>query len=435
MSGGPAARSGIGPVRASALYIAAVLGSGIFVLPSLSIRAAGPAAVLAVAAVFVFSIPLASTFAALSIAHPDAGGVATFARMAFGGTAARMAGYWFFFGVSTGAPIVAVLGAQYVAALAGAGPAAVVPIAILLLIPPFVVNVIGLRVTGAAQIVFTAALLAIVLVVCIVASGSSRPTNFQPFLPHGWTGVGTAISLNVWAFTGWEAVTHLAGEFRRPRVTVPIATAVALLAVGASYLGLQWATVAVLGVRAGDGPVPLLQVLTAGHAPAARVAVGAVAVIVVVGVLNTYVGAFAKLGAALGRDGDLPRSMRGGAEAGGVPRVALGVVGVLVLVDIAALLLMRLDLEPLILIQTSCMVAVYAAAVLSAVRLLRARSVGWWIALVSLVLTGGLLILAGVHLVLAAALAGAAFAVTVLRRWRRSGVGGAGCVAPPSPDA
>jgi amino acid efflux transporter len=408
----------IGPVRAAALYIAAVLGSGIFVLPSLSVRAAGPAALIAVGAVFLFSIPLASTFAALSIAYPDAGGVATFTRMAFGGTAARMAGYWFFFGVSTGAPIVAVLGAQYVTALLGASPGAVVPVAVLLLVPSFAFNLVGLRLAASAQLALTAALLATVLLVCLVATGAAQPTNLRPFLPHGWAGVGEAVSLNVWAFTGWEAVTHLAGDFRRPRVTVPIATAAALIAVGTAYLGLQWATVAVLGARAGNVPVPLLDILGARNAQAARMAVGLVAVVVVVGVLNTYVGAFAKLGAALGRDGDLPRGMRRGAEAGDVPRVALAVVAALMLVDFSVLLLVRLDLEPLILLQTSCMVAVYVAAVLSAVRLLPRRSTGRRIAALSLVLTVGLVILAGIHLALAVALAVAALGVTLARRWR-----------------
>jgi amino acid efflux transporter len=167
--------------------------------------------------------------------------------------------------------------------------------------------------------------------------------------------------------------------------------------------------------------VPLLEILGARHAEAARIAVGAIAVIVVVGVLNTYIGAFAKLGAALARDGDLPRWMRGGAEAGGVPRRALGVVAVLMVVDFSALLLLRLDLEPLILLQTSCMVAVYAAAVLAAVRLLARRSLARAVAIVSLVLTAGLVLLAGAHLVLAVALAGAALAVTLARRRRPAG--------------
>ncbi len=51
---------GLGLVQASALYIAAVLGTGILALPGLAADAAGPASVVAVAAVLLLSIPLAA---------------------------------------------------------------------------------------------------------------------------------------------------------------------------------------------------------------------------------------------------------------------------------------------------------------------------------------------------------------------------------------
>jgi len=112
----PTPEGRVGVVQASALYIAAVLGTGILVLPGLARDAAGPASLVAVGAVFALSIPLAGTFAALAARFPDAGGVATFVRLALGPTAARMAGYWFFFGVQFGAPVVAALGAEYLVA-------------------------------------------------------------------------------------------------------------------------------------------------------------------------------------------------------------------------------------------------------------------------------------------------------------------------------
>ncbi|HZW41950.1 MAG TPA: amino acid permease, partial [Agromyces sp.] len=112
-------RGSLGLVQGTALYIASVLGTGILVLPGLAAAAAGPASIVAVAAVLVLSIPLAGTFAALASRYPDAGGVASFVRRALGGTAARMAGYWFFFGVCVGAPVLAILGGEYVVAVLG----------------------------------------------------------------------------------------------------------------------------------------------------------------------------------------------------------------------------------------------------------------------------------------------------------------------------
>ncbi len=408
----------VGLAQGAALYIAAVLGTGILVLPALAASAAGPGSIIAVLALIVLSVPLAGTFAALAARYPDAGGVATFVRRALGPTPARMAGYWFFFGVSVGTPVVALLGAEYIVAVLGVDPGLAFVIAPALLVPPFVLNLVGLRFSGRVQLVLSGLLVAIVVGVVVVAAPATDARNFAPLLPHGWAGVGVAVSLFVWAFAGWEAVTHIAGEFRRPRRTIPLATAIAIVVVGACYLGLQLVTVGVLGDRSGSSAVPLLD-LVAATAPAwGRWAVASVAGVVALGVLNAYVAAFAKLGASLGRDGDLPRMLGAGAESGGTPRRALGLVAVLAAVYYAAMVMTGGALTPFILIHTSDMVAVYALGVVAALRLLPRFGAGWWLAVVSVVLVAGLVALAGVTLVVPAVLAVAAVAVGLVRRAR-----------------
>lgn len=406
----------LGLVQASALYVAAVLGTGILVLPSLAVTKAGPASIIAVVAVLLLSVPLAGTFAVLASRFPDSGGVASYVRRAVGPTAARMAGYWFFFGVCVGTPVVATLGAQYVVSIFGGSREVIVAVAVLILVPPFVSNAFGLRVSGVVQLVLTGALVGIVVVVIALASPAADAANFTPFMPQGWGGVGAAISLFVWAFAGWEAVTHIAGEFRDPRRTIPLATAIAIVVVGAAYLALQVITIAVLGDSAADSPVPLVN-LVATTAPGVGPAIVAgIATVVAVGVLNAYLGAFAKLGAALGRDGDLPRWLAKGAESGGIPRRALVVVGVLAAGYLTALVINDLDLTPFILIHTSSMVAVYALGMIAAVRLLDRFSLGWWFAVVSVVLVAGLVVLAGPTLLVPAVLAAAALIVTLIKR-------------------
>ncbi len=81
-----------------------------------------------------------------------------------------------------------------------------------------------------------------------------------------------------------------------------------------------------------------------------------------------------------------------------------------------------LDLEPFILVNTACMAAVYALGMVAAVRLLKRWTVGWWMGLISTVLVAGLLVLAGLYLVLAVALGLVAVLVTVVHRLRRKRV-------------
>ena len=411
----------IGLAPASALYIAAVLGTGILVLPGLAADAAGPASVLAVAAVLLLSIPLAGTFAALAARYPDAGGVATFVRLALGETAARATGYWFFFGVGFGAPVVASLGGEYVAAALGLDESLVPVIGISFFAATFVLAAFGLKVSGSVQLVLSALLVVVVVLVVASAVPAAQPAHFTPFFPHGWAGVGMAISLFVWAFAGWEAVTHIAGEFRRPRRTIPLATAIGVAVVGVAYLALQVATVAVLGAAGGSSAVPLIDLVSITLPGFGPLVVGGIAGVVVVGVLNAYLPAFANLGASLGRDGHLPRWMGRGAEAGEVPRRALLVFAGLMAVYLTVFFAFRLDLETFILFHTSSMVAVYAVGMVAAVRLLERFSAGWWMAVISVILSAGLLVLAGWNLLVPAVFALLAVGVTVVRRLRSRG--------------
>ena len=407
----------LGLAQASALYIAAVLGTGILALPGLAADAAGPASIVAVVAVLVASIPLAGTFAALAARFPDAGGVATFVRLALGPTAARMSGYWFFFGVSFGAPVVAILGGEYVAAALNA-PRWVVPwVGLAFLVVPLIVNAFGLRLTGSIQLGLTALLLVVVIGVVAVSAPAVDAVNFSPFLPKGLAGVGLAISLFVWAFAGWEAVTHIAGEFRNPRRTIPVATGIAIVVVGVSYLALQVVTVGVLGSGRSHSQVPLIDLVALTVPGVGPIVVAVIATVVAVGVLNAYIPAFANLAASLGRDGHLPRWFAKGAEAGAVPRRALLLWAAVALAYFAAMVVTGLRLEPFILIHTSSMVAVYALGMTAAVRLLVRGSLGWWMAVVSVVLVAGLLVLAGVHLLIPVLLAVVAALVTVAKRW------------------
>ena len=409
-------RGSLGLVQGTALYIASVLGTGILVLPGLAAAAAGPASIVAVAAVLVLSIPLAGTFAALASRYPDAGGVASFVRRALGGTAARMAGYWFFFGVCVGAPVLAILGGEYVVAVLGVDRAAVPIIGFAIFVPPFITNWFGVRVAGWVQFVLTGMLIAVVVGVVAVTFPAVDTSHFTPFLPNGWGGVGIAISLFVWAFAGWEVGTHISGEFRNPRRTIPLATAIAVVVVGAGYLALQFVTVAVLGDHAGDGQVPLLDLVKTTAPGIGTVLVAIVAAIVTLGVMNAYLPAFGKLGAALGRDGDLPRFFAKGAADGEIPRRALALTGVLIIVYFVLMLLNGLDLTAFILIHTSNMVAIYTAGMLAATLLLKRWSFGWWLAVVATIMTAGLLVLAWANLVVPLVLAAAAVAVTIVRR-------------------
>ena len=82
----------------TALYVGAVLGPGVLLLPALSVQVAGPASIVAWAVLLVMSVPLAAIFAALAVRYPHSPGPAGYVATAFGSAASAMTGWWFFAG-------------------------------------------------------------------------------------------------------------------------------------------------------------------------------------------------------------------------------------------------------------------------------------------------------------------------------------------------
>ncbi len=105
-----------------------------------------------------------------------------------------------------------------------------------------------------------------------------------------------------------------------------------------------------------------------------------------------------------------------------MPRRSLLVVAGINVAYFVVVVATGMNLTPFILIHTSCMVAVYALGMLAAVRLLVRWSIGWWMAWVSVVLVAGLLVLAGIHLIVPAVLALVAVAVTLYKRRKHARV-------------
>lgn len=409
----------LGVPAGTALYVGAVLGPGVLILPALAAQAAGPASVLAWAGLLAVSIAVAATFAALGVRHPVAGGAAAYVHQAFGRLPAAATAWCFLAGVVIGAPTVSLVGGFYVAHLVGGGRPVAVAAAGAMLAAALAANTGGVRVSAAVQLGLAALLAALLLTAVLTALPHARASHWAPFAPHGWLAVGTAANLLMLSFVGWEAVAHLAGDFAEPTRQLPRAMLAAIAVVAVLYLGLAAATVAVLGTATSSN-VPLADLMESGLGRPGRVATAVAAVLLTLGPINVYIAGATKLSGAMAAERSMPVWMAR-------PRAPLATIAVVAATLLVLLATGLADVQPLVRACSTCFVAVYVTATAAGARLLDGplRTV----AALSFVLVVVVLAFSGAYLAVPAGVA--ALALATLSRRRAGGAAWRGSSAEP----
>jgi amino acid efflux transporter len=352
--------------RAAALYIGALLGPGLLLLPGLAAAQAGPASILAWVGLLVLSAILAVVFSGLGKAVPGAAGAAGYAGAGLGRRAAAVTRWWFLGGVITGAPIVCLIGAGYVTALTGGGDLARAGIAAALLLAVLGVAAGGVRASTLAQLLLVGLLILVVVTAVTGSAAAAHLANWAPFAPHGWMSIGRAASTLMLSFVGWEAVAPLTGRVRAGQLSRVIGIAFGVTAV--LYLGLAVATISCLG-RGADLSVPLADLLQLAMGPAGRAVAAAAALVLTAGSVNAYLtGASEMLRELAAGPG------RGPARRASRPSVFLGFIAAtgLALIGLSAAGLASITV--LVSVPTTMFVCVYLSCTASAVRLLAGRA-------------------------------------------------------------
>ena len=156
----------------------------------------------------------------------------------------------------------------------------------------------------------------------------------------------------MFAFFGWEAVSHLAGELRDPARQLPRAIFSALTIVAVLYLGLAAATI---GVGA-HSDVPLADLMASGLGETGRKVTAVLAVLLTMGTMNTYMAAASQLAGTL-----VPNSR---------PLPWIGAIAGVLLAILAADLI---SVDALMKATSATFVAVYVAAMAAGLKLLDGR--------------------------------------------------------------
>jgi APA family basic amino acid/polyamine antiporter len=330
---------GLGLYGATSVVAGTMIGTAIFVVPSIMLQQVGSPwrVVAAWAFAGVLSLLGALGYAELGAALPDAGGEYVYIHRAYGPMLGFLYG-WTQFIVAKTASIAAIAtgfviylavffprlneviwqapagfaGHTMTLRLTGLQVGAVVMVLLL-----SGLNVLGVRRSGAVQTLFTAAKLLVlaVLIVLGLAFGHGSFQNFRPPVPAGSPGnllalFGVATISALWAYDGWNNLSMVAGEVENPQRNMPAALIAGTVLVITVYVLVNIAFFYVLA------PSDVLGTSTVAAKAARRFLGGAGGTFVTVGVListfatlNGSILAGSRVPYAQARDGLFPQAL------------------------------------------------------------------------------------------------------------------------------
>ncbi len=372
--------------QAVALYIGAVVGSGILLTPGITARMAGPSALIAWGCMALLILPLALSMGLLSARYPNAGGVSHFVSLAFGPRLGALIGWFFLMSVPIGAPVAALTGAGYVTAALGWSEPMRVVIAATLLLLSLLVNWVGFQLAGKIQIIVVSAIIVVLGIAIIVAIPDMRVANFTPFMPHGWLPVGQSAAMLFWCFIGWEAVSHLSEEFKDPQKAAVRGVIIAASVVGVLYLLTAIVTIGTQSYL-GHADASLVHLIGNRLGLWGAILSGLTAAFICTATSVAYIGAASRVAFALSRNGYAARRFSHLSPRFRTPTVGISFLAICFVFILSLYATGWLKLELLLQLPNAAFILTYLAGCAAGIRLLWKERLGRWISVISFLFT------------------------------------------------
>ena len=314
----------VGPWGLAASTVCIVVGAGIFAVPAKLAASVGSYAPLALLVCAVAIGAIAICFAEGGSRLASSGGAYGYIATAFGPLAGFIAGVLSWLGSVLASGGVAAALADVVGSVL---PPHLWPVVRVLAIVGVVGGIALVNVGGvvhATRLVSAATLLKLVplLIFVVVGAGAARGANFVQTVRPDSTGLGQALILAMFAFTGMEISLCASGEVTEPARTIPRALALAMVGVTLLYVAIQVVAQGVLGPALAHSSVPLADAMGRIH-PGLRLLMLAGAAVSMFGLLSSELLGNPRVLFAFARDGLLPRVLARVHAANRVPHVAI----------------------------------------------------------------------------------------------------------------
>lgn len=335
-----------------------MIAAGLFVMPGIAFMRAGPAVILSYGLAAVIALPTLLSAAELSTAMPKAGGIYFFVSRGLGYTAGSVAGFARWFAITFKCSYALLGIGLYSYAFTGVNPKLTAALACIIFV---IINLLGIRFVGFAQILFTSLLIGLIGVFIFGSVPSVSVDHFIPFFSAGLNPVLTTAGFIFISYGGMLVITGLAEEVKRPRRNIPLGMILGLLTTGLIYITVVFVAIGVMDAAA------LSQTLTP-VADIAGITLGQVGFIVAslaaflafITTANAGIAAASRYPLAMSRDGLIPKIMGNSLFNNDLPSVSILCTGLLMLLAIVFL-----PLETLVEMASSLLIIGYLLANMS----------------------------------------------------------------------
>jgi len=242
----------LGSLDVFAVAAGAMISSGLFVLPAIAFAKAGPAVIISYLFASILIIPSVLSKAELATAMPRAGGTYFFVERSLGpiwGLFSGLAG-WFSLALKSAFAVVGIAVLVEIV-LQRVFPTQLEPwhlkaIAALCCIGFTALNIFSVKLTSRFQVLLVGILLTILALFVLFGAGAVEAVRYKGFLEKGWPAVFATVGLVFISFGGLTKVASIAEEVKHPGRNLPLGMILAWLVVTVFYIGVIIITVGVL---------------------------------------------------------------------------------------------------------------------------------------------------------------------------------------------
>ena len=323
----------LGLLAVMAISIGAMVGSGIFILPGLAMKTAGPAVVFAYFLAGVLVLPAALSKSEMATAMPEAGGTYLYIERAMGPLFGTIAGIGTWFSLTFKGALALVGGAPYLVLLFDLP---VTPVALTVAALLIVLNVVGAKQTGRMQIAIVAIMLAVMIWFIVAGAPTVESARFGGFFDSGIDGILGATGFVFVSYAGVTKVASVAEEVENPDRNLPLGILGSFVITAVIYIAIVTVMVGVADRAALTDTETPMQIAAENVLPA--IGVGAVviaALLALISTANAGILSSSRYPFAMSRDGLAPDIFENVSERFETPVNAITITGGVLLVLIA----------------------------------------------------------------------------------------------------